>query len=276
MSLLILPGLEHSEDDFSLSPAIIESLWRMEERHFWHAARNEWIRAVLERHGAFAPAQVLEVGCGSGAVSCYLQRLGYQVTGVDTAERLVRKAASRCPAATFVAGDVARLPAQCRGPYPVIGFFDVLEHLAAPEKLLESALRFAAPNALVVATVPALRRLHSVVDDLSGHKRRYETGELARLLSSAGAVNVSEYGIFRLLLPQLRRHRTASEANLRAGSDAATRVMLDNLRIPPAPVNSLLRGICTLERLAGLDHARNRPGATLIAAGRLRSAGTNQ
>src|SRR5689334_17673224 len=133
--LVVLPGVTHERSDFDLDPEVLAGLWRMEERHFWHAARNRWIERALERYGAPPPARILEVGCGSGAVACALARRGYSVVGVDTAEVLVRKADRRCPSVTFVAGRVEQLAAEL-GPFDVVGFFDVLEHLDDPDRLL--------------------------------------------------------------------------------------------------------------------------------------------
>ncbi|HVJ17742.1 MAG TPA: class I SAM-dependent methyltransferase, partial [Polyangiaceae bacterium] len=255
MTLICLPDAVHRDEDYSLDPEVVESLWHMEERHFWHRARNGWILDALAEFGAPPPCPVLEVGCGSGAVATALQGAGYQVTGVDTAEHLARKADERCPRATFIVGDVALLPEQHRGPFQVIGFFDVLEHLSAPEQLLRAAIKFAAPGALLVATVPALRSLYSVVDELSGHKLRYEQGELAKLFESVGASDVVEHGIFSATLPFQRLARARKEADT---TNPATRrsIMCQALRVPPQPVNAALGLVARVERWTGLRSAR--------------------
>jgi len=269
MVLRVLPGTAHDPAAYPTPPPVMAALRRAEDRHFWHAARNRWISSALVAAGVEPPATVLEVGCGGGAVACALHRAGYRVTGVDTAEPLVREAHRRCPGATFVAGEVARLPAPEAGPYRAVGFFDVLEHLDHPRALLRDALRWAAPGAAVVATVPALRSLHTAVDDLSGHRRRFEPGELRRLLESAGVGSVVEHGVFRCLVPLLRlarrRHRAIDAASLHP--DAADELMIANLRVPPPPVNAALRLLCALERAAGFGAARGKAGATLLAWG---------
>src|SRR5262245_11432961 len=107
--LVICPGNRNELDDFDLDPVITAELWRMEDRHFWHAARNRWIEQALLHYGVAPPARVLGVGCGSGSVSSTLSRRGYALVGVDTAEVLVRKAHERVPHATFIVGSVAQL-----------------------------------------------------------------------------------------------------------------------------------------------------------------------
>jgi 2-polyprenyl-3-methyl-5-hydroxy-6-metoxy-1,4-benzoquinol methylase len=271
MTVLTVEGTCHRKEDYSLVPEVIEQLWHMEDHHFWHRARNGWILDALAAHGAPPPCSLLEVGCGSGAVSRALVQAGYQVTGVDTAARLVEKAQERCSAATFVVGEVAKLPEGCRGPFQVVGFFDVLEHVEHPAGLLADALAWAAPDALVIATVPALRSLHTILDDLSGHKRRYERDELATLFASVGLRGVVVHGIFASTLAIQR----FAQGRIRPPQDPTSdqeriRVMTHALRVPSFPLNTALGLLARAERWLGLAAARRRTGASYLVVGRCR------
>jgi SAM-dependent methyltransferase len=264
--LVVLSEGEHRSADFDLDPAVLAGLWNMEERHFWHSARNRWIARAIEQYGPKPPARLLEVGCGSGAVAGDLQRRGYTVVGIDTAGVLVRKAHERFPHATFVVGRVDQLASEI-DPFDVVGFFDVLEHLEDPDLIVRSALTHAQPGALVIATVPARRVLFSVVDELSGHKRRYELGELAAMFSRVGLVDVQEHGIFRAIQPLLRSRRAAGEAP----TDPAERrrILVNESRVPPWPVNLLLDLLCGAEARIGFGSAAGKIGPTLLAVGRV-------
>jgi SAM-dependent methyltransferase len=268
MTLEVLPGVEHRHEDFDLDPVLLEDLWRMEERHFWHRARSRWIEWALGVHGAAPGARVLDVGCGSGRVALSLHAAGYRVTGIDTAEVLVRKAHQRCPQATFVAGSVAALP-RGRGPFDVIAFFDVLEHLDTPEAIVATALGYARPGALVVATVPGLRALHSAIDDLSGHKKRYEPGELGALFGAAGLAGVEEYGFFRVLWPLLALRRRRSRVPVPADREARRRLVREDARVPAQPLNWLLDRLCAVELALGARSARGKAAPSLLAVGRV-------
>jgi SAM-dependent methyltransferase len=267
---LTVTTVEHRLEDFGLPADAIELLWRMEELHFWHHSRNRWIERALRENGVIPPATILEVGCGSGAVATHLATSGYQVTGIDTAAPLVHKAHARCPSATFVIGDVTKLDA---APFDAIGLFDVLEHLDNPSAILGECGRLARPGALLVTTVPAQRALHTVIDDLSGHKRRYEVGELAALLAGAGLQDVDERGIFRLTVPmQKMLRRNAGHRDVSGLDDQEKRALWEaNFRIPPRPLNWALRWLCALERGLGYSLARRRSGASLLATGRFPS-----
>ena len=270
MTLTITP-VEHESADFDLDPDVIRALWRMEEHHFWTRSRSEWNAAALAEAGVEVGARVLDVGCGSGCVAGHLAALGYDVTGVDTAEPLVRKAHERYPAVAFFVADVDRLPAEA-GVFDAVGFFDVLEHMVEPILMVGAALSRARPGAVVLATVPARRALHSIIDDVSGHKRRYELGELGALFTAAGLIDVRERGIFRWTEPLQRLARARYARTNTYTRFEARRALIHSLRVPAGPLNGLLRAVCALERRVSLRRAIDRPGPTLLAVGRVPEA----
>jgi 2-polyprenyl-3-methyl-5-hydroxy-6-metoxy-1,4-benzoquinol methylase len=269
MPIHTIDGTQHRSEDFGLSSRAIELLWKMEERHFWHKARNRWIHRALKAGGVRSRAAILEVGCGSGAVSTFLHSRGYDVTGIDTAASLVRKAHERCAAATFIVGDISKVPASRL--FDVVGLFDVLEHLDRPEDLLRACFPHARPGSLFIATVPAQRVLHTVIDDLSGHKRRFEAGELAALFGRVGLREIEERAIFRLTAA-FQSYARRSAAGIQTAStltaEAVESLWIDNFTIPSAPVNWVLESLCAVERCLAFDRAKNRQGASLLAIGR--------
>jgi ubiquinone biosynthesis O-methyltransferase len=86
----------------------------------WHAselgALTEQIEndLLIELLGDVAGQQVLDVGCGDGAVSVYLAQRGALVTGIDASEDMVRAAKKRSAASrrhvAFAAATAERLP----------------------------------------------------------------------------------------------------------------------------------------------------------------------
>jgi SAM-dependent methyltransferase len=69
--------------------------------------------AAVEGDGHLAPGKALDLGCGTGTNSIYMQQHGWEATGVDFVPRAVsaarRKAAAAGVSPRFIVGDVTRL-----------------------------------------------------------------------------------------------------------------------------------------------------------------------
>ncbi len=95
-----------------------------------HYARKRvaLVRELLPHGGA-----VLDVGCGTGALAGWIQRAGYEVTGVDASVGMLREALDRDVAAVYAAFTTAL-------PFPD-GSFDLalsvatMHHLETPERV---------------------------------------------------------------------------------------------------------------------------------------------
>ncbi len=71
-----------------------------------------------DRIMSFAPATVLDAGCGTGRVAIELHRRGCKVVGVDLDDEMLDRARRRCPAVTWVYADLAT--------FDLAGTFDVV------------------------------------------------------------------------------------------------------------------------------------------------------
>jgi len=259
--------LEPDDAAFDISDeADVRALLRAEEAHFWHRARNRFIRRKIESLGVRAGAPVLELGCGAGCVSAELARAGYEVTGVDGHRSLLAVACRRAPRARFFCHDLRRgLPDIERGAFDVVGLFDVIEHLDDPLRALDDAVRFAKPGGHVVGTVPASMSLWSSIDVHAGHKTRYSARTLGSMLDGVkGARVIAITPFFRSLVPLLwaQRRWIGKPGHAAAREHAAAAV--HNMRVPPFPINAALLAITTAEHtLAPLLGNAAPPGASL-------------
>ncbi len=69
------------------------------------------LHEALAREGALAGAEVLEIGCGTGAhLRALAERYGCTVTGVDPSRAMLAEAAHRLPATALHEGVAERLP----------------------------------------------------------------------------------------------------------------------------------------------------------------------
>jgi SAM-dependent methyltransferase len=111
--------------------------------HFWLRRIKQLLPPV---------AEVLEVGCGLGYFLSYLKK-EFTATGCDISEVAVREASQR----TGVKVDIAsaeELPYEGTGRFDGIVAFDVIEHLAAPERFIGEAYRLLKESGVLIISTP--------------------------------------------------------------------------------------------------------------------------
>ncbi|HSV38347.1 MAG TPA: class I SAM-dependent methyltransferase [Nocardioidaceae bacterium] len=89
----------------------MQDVWAAGEAYEPYIGR--WSRLVADKFLAWlsvpAGSRCLDVGCGTGAVTSKLARIG-EATGIDASEGFVAYAAEHVPEASFRVGDAAALP----------------------------------------------------------------------------------------------------------------------------------------------------------------------
>jgi len=162
-----------------------------------HAVILRWLAQL-------PPARILDLGCSSGLLSERMRALGHTVTGVDILE--LPTVGDRVDG--FVRGDLDKgLPADldAEGPFDVVLAADVLEHVRAPELVLDQSRDLLAPHGTLVASVPNFGHWYArgrtalglfdydqrgIFDN--GHVRFFTRGGFLRRLRAAGFVIVRD------------------------------------------------------------------------------------
>jgi 2-polyprenyl-3-methyl-5-hydroxy-6-metoxy-1,4-benzoquinol methylase len=121
--------------------------------------------------------RILDIGCGAGRLGAALKaRQPAEVTGIELDEAAAT--AARQHLDQVCAGDVERLePDFAEGSFDAIVCGDVLEHLREPERLLQRARAWLAPEGRLIASIPNVRH-HSVIRSLLEGNWTYESAGL--------------------------------------------------------------------------------------------------
>ena len=225
----------------------------VEARHYWHLHRREVIRNELMR--AMPTGPLIEIGCGPGTVTTYLNERGFNVdyadvhqAALDVAQARARaRLGERAASLRFLLIDASNqdLPHGYGGAL----IFDVLEHLPDDLGTLVRVRRALTPGALIAFTVPAFQLLWSPWDELQKHRRRY-TLESARALAEEAGLEVQRITYFFLpLFPAalgvkcLRQLRGAVRRSSAPGAVTDLVEMKTNTTL-----NTVLLGVLGLER----------------------------
>lgn len=137
-----------------------------DERGFFHVLRAwvnpvrlDYLQEVLGRRAEARPhaLRVLDVGCGGGLLAEEVARLGCRVTGIDPSVPSVAVAAAHAAGAglpiLYAVATGERLPFAAESVDLVL-CCDVLEHVAAPERLVAEAARVLRPGGGVFYDTP--------------------------------------------------------------------------------------------------------------------------
>jgi SAM-dependent methyltransferase len=206
------------------------------------------------------PAQVLDIGCGTGGLSIRLARRGFSVTSQDPSSRMI----DRCREVFSSQGlDTSRIRLGGIQEVTEEDFFDsvvaldVIEHIEDDLGALEKMTRALKPGGILVLSVPALSFLYGQKDRDVGHYRRYDKKVLLTLLGQAGIdqVRTRYWNLVGIppvfVMSRLLKTRVPESFRYRQGSES------------PSVVNRLLR--VWFERV---ENKLPMPiGLTLIATG---------
>jgi SAM-dependent methyltransferase len=169
----LIPAHKHSEL-IEVNRRFYDALWT-DARLIEPERFNTWplVRSLL------APAQRrLEVAPG------LRPRLPIEGTQfVDISPPALAKLRARGGAGAL--GSITALP-YGDAVFDLICAFDVIEHLDDDERALAELARVAAPGAALITSVPLHPAQWTGFDDLVGHRRRYEPGELMAKLARHG------------------------------------------------------------------------------------------
>lgn len=112
-----------------------------------HFARYAFARRFAENR------RVLDAGCGTGYGAAELASVAHNVTGIDISAEALGFAAKNYPSVRFLQGSCKELPFAA-GSFDLIVMFEVIEHIAEWQRVLEEAKRVLTPEGRLVVSTP--------------------------------------------------------------------------------------------------------------------------
>jgi SAM-dependent methyltransferase len=177
-----------------------------EASHWWFRSRN---RILIWAFGKYAPncRDFLEIGCGTGFVLEGVSKAfpSLRLSGAEFYEEALSFAKQRVPMARFKRVDATKMDEH--EEYDCIGAFDVVEHIEDDTAVLINLRRALRPGGTLMLTVPQHSWLWSIVDEHSGHFRRYTRDELLKKLKLAGLSVAYVSSFVSLLVPLMWLNR---------------------------------------------------------------------
>ncbi|WAT18761.1 class I SAM-dependent methyltransferase [Aurantiacibacter sp. MUD11] len=230
--------------------------------------RNRILKMMRDIPGG----DLLELGCGAGAMLADFAALGHRCTAVETSE------AARAGATQFHAGNpsvtiLSETDPSWRESFDCVVSFEVLEHIEEDREALSEWLSYLRPGGKLVLSVPAGPHRWDASDEWAGHIRRYTRDGLTDLVTSCGAKveQVETYGwpLANMLAPiRARSKAKASAADSTAARTAesgiersAERRMLPILKSLPGRL--AMRGFFAMQAAAAPTDLG--PGYLLLA-----------
>ncbi len=101
--------------------------------------------------------RLLDVGAADGLLSRQLTARGWRVTAIEGDPALAQAGARHCE--RMIAVNLDREIPVCEGPFDIIVYGDILEHLVDPLRVLVELDRNLAPSGFVVISVPNIAHL---------------------------------------------------------------------------------------------------------------------
>jgi SAM-dependent methyltransferase len=199
----------------AFDPKLFDVLVKHEDLSFWFVNRTQLIVELIRWY--FPAAQsIFEIGCGTGHVLLALKK-GFPSTalaGSDLYLHGLTFARGRVgPGFTLVQMDACDIPAIEQ--FDVIGAFDVIEHIADDQRVLDQIYLALRPNGGAVIAVPQHPWLWSPADVDAHHRRRYRRGELEAKLIKAGFRIRYSTSFNAVLIPLMIASRMAAKLRAR-------------------------------------------------------------
>lgn len=228
-----------------------QAMFEVEDRMWWYRTLHDRVIAEIKSYSAgYKNLRVLDAGCGTGGLLTKLHEAGIGgAEGFDFNEDAVEFARSRNI-------QVSRQDITCFAhsykpdSFDIVVSDDVLYQFE--DKGLKDALddiyKVLKPGGIFITNNNAFAVFGGIHDIAVGSKRRFVKGDFDRFLKEISGFTIQKYTYWSLFLsPMILGVRLFQKLQLRLGRIRPADIKSD-VSMPSETVNTLLYGVCTLER----------------------------
>lgn len=132
------------------------SYFKKEKKHKYLDEINESVLRQIPPNDGFKKGIVLDIGCGTGALSEAIEKKGYIVWGIDASEEATQIASRRITKVINTdLADLAQVKAEIGSQlFDYLVFADILEHLYDPLVAVKAYLKFLKEGSYIIVSVP--------------------------------------------------------------------------------------------------------------------------
>ncbi len=196
-------------------------MFEAEDTHWWFVSKRKFAETLLSGITLPKPQRLLDVGCGTGAMSVFLQQYG-SVVSMDYSQ-LALSFCKKRNLKKICRGDALKLPF-LEASFDVVTVFDVLYHQWIKNDVLalKEFYRILKPNGKLLITDSAFSFLSGKHDQFVFARERYTVEQMEARLQQAGfRVCKKSYAFFFTfpLILMVRfierfRHKVQTDVNL--------------------------------------------------------------
>jgi ubiquinone/menaquinone biosynthesis C-methylase UbiE len=222
---------------------LLDLTHQAEANHAWFRGFRRFVEPVLTRAAAERPrVSILDCGCGTGANLDMARRQTHASTTIGFDLSPGGLATARARGLRVARADITRIPLRA-DRFDIVTSFDVLQCVAEDASAVREMARVMRPGGALVLTLAAFDFLGGDHGEVWGEVRRYTPASARRLVAQAGLTVERVSFLFASLFPIVLTMRLAQRLTrpFRQVSEAS------DIRVPPAPVNSVLTALVTCE-----------------------------